>query len=69
LSSNTGTNCGIDSFGFNTANSVSLANISGPAGWGLQTTQNQDGFGNFTSAVNYDRAVSCRSTDVQHHGH
>ena len=69
LSSNTGTNCGIDSFGFNTANSVSLANISGPAGWGLQTTQNQDGFGNFTSVVNYDRAVSCRSTDVQHHGH
>ena len=52
LSSNAGTNYGIDSFGFNTPQSVSLANISGPAGWTLQTTQNQDGFGNFTDVVN-----------------
>ena len=52
LSGNAGTNYGIDSFGFNTLQSVSLANISGLAGWTLQTTQNQDGFGNFTDVVN-----------------
>ena len=52
LSSNAGTNYGIDSFGFNTALSVSLANIVVPTGWTLQTNQNQDGFGNFTDVAN-----------------
>lgn len=52
LSSNAGTNYGIDSFGFNTALPISIANISAPAGWTLQTTQNQDGFGNFTDVAN-----------------
>lgn len=53
LSSYTGSNYGISSFGFNTTKNVSLANISGqPAGWGLQTTQNQDGFGKFAVVVN-----------------
>lgn len=52
LSSNAGTNYGIDSFGFNTLQSVLLANIVAPTGWTLQTTQNQDGFGNFTDVAN-----------------
>jgi hypothetical protein len=52
LSGNAGSNYGIDSFGFNTLQSVSLANILAPTGWTLQTTQNQDGFGNFTDVAN-----------------
>lgn len=52
LSSHAGTNYGIDSFGFNTALGISAANIAGPSGWGVQTAQNQDGFGNFIAVVN-----------------
>ena len=52
LTSNMGTNYGIDSFGFNTTQNVWSANISAPTGWNLQTTMNQDGFGNFTDVVN-----------------
>lgn len=53
LSSHTGTNYGIDSFGFNTALSISSANITGlDATWAVQSTMNQDGFGNFISVVN-----------------
>lgn len=53
LSSYAGSNYGIDAFGFNTALSISLANITGlPAGWSVQTTQNMDGFGNFIDVVN-----------------
>ncbi len=59
LSSNAGTNYGIDSFGFNTALVISSANIVAPTGWTLKTTKNQDGFGNFTDiadATGQDRA-------------
>ena len=53
LSSHTGSNYGIDSFGFNTALSVSSANITGlDSVWGVQSTMNQDGFGNFIAVVN-----------------
>lgn len=52
LSGNAGTNYGIQSFGFNTALGISSANIVEPAGWSVQTTQNQDGFGNFLAVVN-----------------
>lgn len=52
LSGNMGSNYGIDSFGFNTAMPVTLANLSAPTGWTLQATQNQDGFGNFTDVAN-----------------
>ena len=52
LSSHAGTNYGIDSFGFNTTLGISAANIAGPSGWNIQTTQNQDGFGNFIAVVN-----------------
>lgn len=52
LSGNAGTNYGIQSFGFNSALGISSANIVEPAGWGVQTTQNQDGFGNFIAVVN-----------------
>lgn len=52
LSSHTGTNYGITSFGFNTVLSVTAANIVGPAGWSLDSAKNQDGFGKFASIVN-----------------
>lgn len=52
LSSNAGTNFGIQSFGFNTSQSISAANIVGlPSSWGFQATSNQDGFGNFIAVV------------------
>lgn len=52
LNGNMGSNFGIESFGFNTTQNVSLANIVAPAGWTLQTTKNQDGFGKFTDVAN-----------------
>jgi hypothetical protein len=46
-----GSNFGLDSFGFNTqgaANSITASNFSGlPNKWTVQTTMNQNGFGNF----------------------
>jgi hypothetical protein len=53
LSSNAGSNFGIDSFGFNTALNISSANIIGlDSKWKVQSTMNQNGFGNFISVVN-----------------
>ena len=52
LTSIADTNYGIQSFGFNTTQNVLSSNIIAPTGWSLQTTQNQDGFGNFTDVVN-----------------
>jgi hypothetical protein len=59
LSGNMGpSNYGIDSFGFNTTQNVLSSNISAPTGWSLLTTQNQDGFGNFTDVVNTNQGAN-----------
>jgi hypothetical protein len=52
LSSNAGSNYGIQSFGFNTALSLSAANIINlPSGWTMKSSKKQDGFGNFVAVA------------------
>ena len=53
LSGNAGANYGIDSFGFNTLLSLTAANfLNLPVGWGVQSTMNMGGFGNFVQVAN-----------------